>query len=261
MDVFQSNDTTTRDLEQLTIYSPSKKVHVPLKQVAHFQKALGPQEIYRHNQERTITLSVDASSSSLELVSQNIRQLIADKYNDTQGTRLLLLGEDQQRRESFNNLVFVFCLSIIFIYMIMASQFQSYIQPILILVVIPLSLSGVLLTLIILGQSLNVMSGLGAIMLSGIVVNHGILLMEFFNQYQDSYSSKFEAMINALRARGRPIAMSATTTIFGLIPLICSSQTGAQMQSPMASAVIGGLFCSIFVTLLILPALCVLFKK
>jgi len=169
--------------------------------------------------------------------------------------QVMLSGKAREVKENFAKVTFAFVLSIMLVYMIMASQFESFIQPMIIMVTVPLALFGVSIALWVTGTSLNVISLLGVVILGGVVVNNGIMLIEYINQRRDDGLDTIPAAIEAARVRTRPILMSATTSVFGLIPLALGLGEGAELRQPMAIAVMGGLISSTFLTLVVIPAL------
>ncbi|HOU35715.1 MAG TPA: efflux RND transporter permease subunit, partial [Candidatus Omnitrophota bacterium] len=172
-----------------------------------------------------------------------------------------LAGEQQKMRESFASLAFALIMAILLVYMIMAAEFESLWQPLLIMFTVPLSLIGVAFTLLITGTSLNVVAYLGIIMLGGIAVNNGIVLIEFINALRKQGYSAEAAVIEASRTRLRPILMTSGTTILGLVPLALGIGEGAELQAPLALTVLGGLVSATFLTLVFIPALYVLVEN
>ena len=156
--------------------------------------------------------------------------------------------------ESFNSLRFALIFSIILVYMIMAAQFESFWQPFIIIATVPLSIIGVLLALYVTGTSINVVVLLGVIMLGGIVVNNGIVLVDYLNLLRSRGMALREAVLEASKARLRPILMTAMTTILGLLPMSLALGQGSELRSPLAISVMGGLLISTFLTLLVVPA-------
>ncbi len=256
-------DKDTQSFEQvreLNVYSPALKRMVPLKQVALVSHALGPEEIYRLEQSRTVKITANVKDRSLQDVEKDIDRLIAGSSPPAEIT-VTPAGEDEEVKKSFQNLSMALGLSVVFIYMILAAQFQSYLQPLIILTMIPLSLIGVIWTLFLTGKGLNVIAVLGCIMLGGIVVNNGIILMEFITQQVARKRPAVEAAWEAVRIRLRPILMTSLTTILGLLPIAFGIGQGAQIQAPMAVVVIGGLMIALVLTILVIPVLYVWIEK
>ena len=162
-------------------------------------------------------------------------------------------GEELNRRESMSHLPFALVLSIVLVFMVLASQFESIIQPFMVMLTIPLAGVGTIITFFILGKPLNMMAYIGIIMLAGIAVNNAILLIDRINQLREEGTPKRDAIILAGSQRIRPILMTSLTTILALIPLTIGLGESASLRSPMALAVIGGLFSSTLLTLIVIP--------
>lgn len=240
-------------LSRLEIHSPEGHI-VPLFTVARFGRGLGPSEIKRLDQERTIVISANIFNRPLKDVTSDIINVI-DGLDIPEDFTVKLTGETEEMSESFNSLRFALIFSIILIYMIMAAQFESFWQPLIIMATVPLSVIGVLLGLFVTGTSINVVALLGLIMLGGIVVNNGIVLMDYLNLLRSRGKTAMEAVMEASKARLRPILMTAMTTILGLVPMALAFGEGSELRSPLAISVIGGLFVSTFLTLLVVPAI------
>jgi HAE1 family hydrophobic/amphiphilic exporter-1 len=162
-------------------------------------------------------------------------------------------GEELKRKESMSNLTFALMLSLILVFMVLAAQFESVIQPFVIMLTIPLAGVGTVLTFFFLGKSLNMMAYIGIIMLGGIAVNNAILLIDRINQLRESGVAKKEAIVLAGTQRIRPILMTSLTTILALLPLTIGIGESASLRAPMALAVIGGLVSSTLLTLIVIP--------
>jgi HAE1 family hydrophobic/amphiphilic exporter-1 len=167
--------------------------------------------------------------------------------------RIDITGEELLRKESNSNLIFALVLSIILVFMVLASEFESIIQPFVILLTIPLALVGTILTFFIFGKTLNMMAYIGIIMLGGIAVSNAIIFIDRINQLRLTGLGKKDSIITAGSQRIRPILMTSLTTIFALIPLTIGIGESASLRSPMALAVIGGLVSSTILTLIVIP--------
>ncbi|MBD3296212.1 MAG: hypothetical protein GF392_02450, partial [Candidatus Omnitrophica bacterium] len=161
----------------------------------------------------------------------------------------------EEMKKSFGSLRFALILSIIMVYMIMAAQFESLTQPLIILFTVPLSLIGVMLALFATNTSVNVVALLGVIMLGGIVVNNGIVLIDYTNILIKKGRSMIDAVVEASIARLRPIVMTALTTVLGLFPMALAVGRGSELRAPMAISVMGGLIVSTFLTLVVIPSI------
>ena len=243
-------------LSRLKIHSPDENI-LPLFSVATFGRGKGPSEIKRMDQERTILISANIFKRPLKDVVNDITKCI-NKLDIGEEFTVKLTGESEEMQESFNSLRFALIFSFLLVYMIMAAQFESFWQPFIIMVTVPLSIIGVLLALFITGTSINVVALLGVIMLGGIVVNNGIVLIDYLNLLRSQGKSMEDAVVEASKARLRPILMTAMTTILGLLPMAFAIGEGSELRSPLAISVIGGLFIATFLTLLVVPAICLL---
>lgn len=241
-------------------YFQDKRIDVPLKEVADIKKGFGPTQITRIDQERTITLSSSIYKTPLSKVIKEIKEII-QKIKLPSGYKIEIGGEAKRMRESFTSLKFALILSIIMVYMVMASEFESLTQPFLILFVLPLSLIGVTLIQLSTRAPLNIISYLGLIMMGGIVVNNGIVLVDYTNFLRRQKNIPLEESIKlASMRRIRPILMTSLTTILGLIPLSLGIG-GAQLMQPLGIVTIGGLASATFLTPVILPLLYYYFEK
>jgi len=240
-------------VESLLLQSPLD-VSVPLGAVASFKKGRGPSEIIRYDQERTVLVTADLAGRSIGKAASDIEKELS-VFNDQKDLSVRLAGESARMAESFNSLKLVLILSIVFVFMIMAGQFESLWQPFLILFTIPLALIGMAPALLIRGMELSAMAGMGVILLGGIVVNNGIVLIDFVNVSRAQGLPLKESLRAACHTRIRPILMTAVTAILGMLPLSLGLGEGADMQAPMAAVVVAGLFVSTLLTLVVLPAL------
>ncbi len=213
-----------------------------------------PREIHRRNQNRIgkITASTDNSKPLDQLVASINEKL--ETIPLPTNYRYEIAGEEVKRTESMGDLTFALILAIILVYMVMAAQFESLINPFVILLTIPLALVGVVFTFMIIGKPFNIMAFIGMIMLIGIAVNDSIIFIDAINKLRAKGMAKKEAIIQAGQQRIRPIIMTSLTTILALIPLTLGFGSGASLRSPMAWAVIGGLVTSTFLTLIVIPS-------
>ena len=241
-------------LRNINIRSKTLKQDIPLREVAYLTRGLGPSEIVRKDQQRVVTISADIFGRGLDQVILEL-QGVLDRMRIPSQYSLELSGESEKMKDSFASLQFALILSILLVYMIMASQFESLWQPLIIMLTVPLSLIGVSLTLFATQTSLNVMVILGIIMLSGIVVNNAIVLISTANDLRIMGESAYDAIVKACKLRLRPILMTTLTTVLGLLPLALELSEGSEIQAPMAKTVMGGLAMATFLTLFVIPAL------
>jgi hydrophobic/amphiphilic exporter-1 (mainly G- bacteria), HAE1 family len=241
------------DLYRIRIVSPTAGM-VSLGTIARFKRGVGPSEIKREGQQRTITVSADVIGRKIAEVTADVDKMVKESTFKS-GYSVKLAGESEEMKKSFDSLRFALILSIIMVYMIMAAQFESITQPLIILFTVPLSLIGVLVALLATNTSISVIALLGVIMLGGIVVNNGIVLIDYTNILMANGKDRFEAVIEASLARLRPIVMTAFTTVLGLLPMALAMGRGAELRAPMAISVMGGLLVSTFLTLVVIPSI------
>ncbi|MCC5911811.1 MAG: efflux RND transporter permease subunit [Clostridiaceae bacterium] len=239
------------NLEQIGIQTPMGTT-VPLNQVANMYITQGPTSINREDQQRVATVTSELSGRDLVSVTRDIEGLLKD-YEMPNGYFYTLGGENEQLEEAFADLLLAIVLAIILVYMIMASQFESLMHPFTIIMSIPLAFSGGLLALFITGRTLNVTALIGLLMLAGIVINNGIVLVDYINTLRASGKDRKEAIEIAGPVRLRPILMTTLTTTLAMVPLALGIGEGSEMQAPMATTVIGGLLMSTVLTLLVTP--------
>jgi len=243
-------------VRRLMVHSPLEEIKVPLAEVAYFVAGRGPTEIRHAEQQRTVLVSARIFRRPLGEVLKDVEAVLKQRIKVPGGYSVRLTGESEQMQESFRSLTFALLLSIILVYMVMASQFESLWQPFLIMATVPMTLIGVTLGLTLTGTALSVMVALGLIVLGGIVVNNGIVLIDFVNRLRMEKGLPLEeALMEASSIRLRPILMTSGTTVLGLIPLALGWQEGVELQSPMAITVMGGLIASTLLTLIFLPTL------
>ncbi len=238
-------------VRRLLIHSPLD-LDVPLAEVAELSVGKGPTEIRHLDQQRTLLISAQLFRRPLEETFQDVNSAL-EKLKLPPGYTAALTGESRQMKESFASLAFALVLSVLLVYMVMASELESLWQPFLIMATIPMSLIGVALGLTVTHTPISVMSGLGFIILAGVVVDNGIVLIEFINHERSQGMPLEEAVAQASQIRLRPILLTAGTTIAGLLPLSLGLQQGAELQIPMGITMMWGLGVSTFLTLVYLP--------
>jgi len=237
----------------LMIHSPLD-MNMPLADFVKFERGKGPSEIKRVSQERTVQVYAKFYGRGLKEVVQEVK-LALDEIKVLERYSIRIAGESQEIQESFASLQFAFILAIILVYMIMAAQFESLWQPFLIMFCLPLSLIGVAFALWVSQTPISVVVILGIILLGGIVVNNGIILIDFINQLRAKGTPLKESVVLAGKTRLRPILMTAFSSAIGLVPLALGIGEGAQLQAPMAITVMGGILIATFLTLVVTPAL------
>src|SRR5690349_14126212 len=227
---------------------------VPLRQVAELVETTSPQIIKRQDLQRRIGIYANAEGRAAGDVGNDV-QKIASAMELPPGYRLAAAGQQQDMQESFQAAVAALGLAIIFIYLILASQFASFLQPIAIMASLPFSLIGVFLALLLTGTTLNIFSIIGFIMLMGLVTKNAILLVDFANRSRRSGASLSEALLTAGQVRLRPIIMTTAAMIGGMLPLALGIGEGGETQAPMGRAIIGGVVTSTLLTLIVVPVI------
>lgn len=227
---------------------------IPLSQVAEVRAGVGPQQIERRQLERQISLSAGVLPGAAVGDVAAATELALDSLVLPAGYRTVFTGDVQNLNETKVYVLEALILAVIFIYLILASLFGSFLQPMAIMFALPLSLLGVSLALWVTGGTINVMSMIGIIMLMGLVTKNGILLIDFVNHARAQGHDRLEAILEAGRIRLRPIVMTTAAMVFGMLPLALALGEGAEQRSPMAHAVIGGLITSTILTLFVVPA-------
>jgi len=228
---------------------------VPLSQVAEVRSGVGPQQIERRQLERQINISSGVIPGyPLGDVASKVKAAI-DSLNLPPGYHAVFTGDVQNLNDTKGYVAEALILAVIFIYLILASLFGSFLQPLAIMLALPLSFIGVALALLITRGNMNVMSMIGIIMLMGLVTKNGILLVDFTNQEREHGGEREDAILRAARTRIRPIIMTTFAMVFGMIPLALAIGAGAEQRAPMARAVIGGLITSTLLTLFVVPVM------
>jgi len=247
------------DLLNAVISSPTG-AQVPLGQIATLKERRGPLTLERKDQERVIYVGGNLYHRPLGSVVKELKGELAHLALPA-GVEVKISGFAQQQAESFSTLILAFLLGIILVYMIMASQFESLIDPFVIMFSVPFAIVGVIWALLLTGKTLNIISLVGMIMLVGIVVNNAIVLVDYTNILRARGMTVRDAILTACRRRMRPVLMTAFTTIFGLLPLALSRGEGSEIWNPLAVAVIGGLTISTAITLVFVPTLYSIFEE
>jgi len=247
------------DLENILIMTPTGK-QIPLRSVANVSYSTTPREINREDQERVATVTLDVSGRDLSGATRDVESVMRS-ISVPNDVRLEISGAAKEQQESFMYLGVAALVAVLLTYMVMASQFESLVDPFIIIFTIPLSLVGVTLGLVLTGTNLNVMSLVGIVMLVGIIVNNGIVLVDYMNQLRHRGMELFEAVENAGLVRLRPVLMTALTTILGLFPLALGVGESGESWAPMARSVMGGLAVGTALTLLVVPVIYVVAEQ
>lgn len=254
----ESEEITRQDLQELTFTykdQEGNEEEIPLKEIAEFEEAEGLSSIKRDAQERYITVSAAIDEEhNVGLVAREVQKQL-DKYDCPSGYSLEMTGEDETINDALEQLMLMLVLAVVFVYLIMVAQFQSLLSPFIIMFTIPLAFTGGFLALFLTGTEVSVIAMLGFVMLTGIIVNNGIVMVDYTNQLRKAGMDKKEALIEAGRTRLRPVLMTALTTILAMSTLALGLDSGSQMIQPMALVVVGGMIYGTLLTLVVVPCI------
>jgi multidrug efflux pump subunit AcrB len=246
-----------RLLGTLPVVAPATGASAPLAALASFQPTETRAELRRENQQQMIDMTADISGRSLGAIVGDVKQVVAANPPPA-GVRLELAGQYASQQAAFRALLLVLGLAAVSVVAVMVVQFQSFVEPLVVLLAAPLSFVGALALLLVTGTPLNVSSFMGLILLVGLIVKNGIILLDFTrHRMRDGGLALEPAMRDAARVRLRPILMTTLCTLFGLLPLALGLGAGSELQRPLALAVIGGLALSTPITLFVVPTLLV----
>lgn len=240
-------------LEDIQVRTPDG-TWVPLRSIARIERYQGPSNILRINQERVTEILVDIGGSDLKSATAAVIGVL-NSYDWPDGYRYDIGGTAEEQSESFGYLIIAFLIASILAYMIMASQFESLVEPFIIIVTVPLAMTGVLVMLFLTSTPVSVTAMIGLILLAGIVVNNGIVMIDYIKVLQSRGINRLEAVVQGATRRLRPILMTAGTTILSMVPLALELGAGSETWSPMARTVIGGLTFSTVLMLFVVPCL------
>jgi multidrug efflux pump subunit AcrB len=249
----EQNIQSLSDLKGIPLRSPEAKSPAFLDAVSKVSRFNAPTEIDHYQIQRVFDVYVSPSTEDLGRVATSVRGLV-EKMRLPEGIRVNIRGMVRGMEASFRSFGLGLLLSLVLLYLILVAQFRSFLDPILILLAVPTGVMGVLLTLLLTGTTLNVMSLMGVIMMVGIVVSNSILIVEFAHRLEEDGMSVRDAIISACRIRLRPILMTSLATIIGLIPMALKLGTGSEQYAPLARAIIGGLAVSVALTVFLVPA-------
>jgi len=255
----RASRSSVADLERLALVSARTDADgrprmVALRQIADFRQGVGPTQINRKSLAREILISANVEGIAAGTAGALLQKRL-DAIALPPGYRMVTGGSNRDMTESFGYALQALVLAVLFIYMILASQFGSFLQPMAIMASLPLSLIGVVLALLAWRSSLNMFSMIGFIMLMGLVTKNAILLVDFANQARAHGMARTQALLQAAEIRLRPILMTTLAMVFGMLPLAVGTGEGAEQRAPLAHAVIGGVLASTLLTLLVVPVL------
>ncbi|MFO7767733.1 MAG: efflux RND transporter permease subunit [bacterium] len=227
---------------------------IPLRELVEWRYTTGPNEVRRQAQNRQITVFASVEGRRLNDAISEVEQRMLARTVPS-GYEIVVGGVNEEMTRSFRSLLFALLLAVLLVYMILAAQFESLIHPFTIMFAVPLAVVGVVLALGLFGEGINVMSLVGMVVLTGIVVNDAIIKVDFINQLRVKGSSLRRAIVEAGHYRLRPILMTTVTTVLGLLPMALGVGAGSELRSPLAVAVIGGLITATGLTLIVIPVI------
>jgi multidrug efflux pump subunit AcrB len=227
--------------------------YTPLRSVVFTKQINTPTEVDHYQLRRVIDVYVQPSRESLNLISKQVDKIIRDTP-DIKGMRITVRGAVRSMTEAFERFGVGLLLSVVLVYLVLMAQFASFVDPFIILMAIPPGLAGVVMILLFTGATLNIMSLMGVIMMTGIVVSNSILIVEFAGLLHSRGMSLIDAVVQACKIRLRPILMTSLATLLGMIPMALGTEAGSEQYAPLARAVIGGLGVSVVVTVFLVPA-------
>ena len=241
------------DLKSIYVRSNAGDM-IQMDNLIELEEGIAPPKLYRYNRFASATVSAGlAEGKTIGDGLDEMDRIAEEVLDDT--FRTALSGDSKEYRESSSSLMFAFILALVLIYLILAAQFESFKDPFIIMFTVPLAVAGALVFMAIDGQTMNIYSQIGIIMLIGLVAKNGILIVEFANQRQESGESRFDAIRLAAIQRLRPILMTSVSTILGLVPLVYATGEGANGRIAMGVAVVGGMLVSTLLTLFVVPAI------
>ncbi|MCQ2448479.1 MAG: efflux RND transporter permease subunit, partial [Oscillibacter sp.] len=225
---------------------------VPLRMVADVTVDMAPHSISRENQSRTLSISGASASDDATGIAAAVKQLIHD-YPTPDGISISVGGESEEIMEAFKQLGKALIVAIGLVYFVLASQFESFLMPVIVMMILPVSLIGSLCTQILFGLKISIIAFVGVIMLAGVVVNSSIVLVDYINIRRGRGEDKETAILNACPRRVRPVMMTMLTTVLGLLPMAIGLGSGSELMRPMASCMITGMLLSTVITLFLTP--------
>jgi multidrug efflux pump len=256
----EADRSSPDDLTNLYVRSQQTGDLVPLANLVRISETAGPAQLNRHDRMRSITIETGlADGVSLGAGIDTMRQLAAETL--PAGVRVSWDGDSKEYLESGGSLYATFGLALLVVFLVLAAQFESFVNPMIILVTVPLAMTGALGGLMLYGSSINVFSQIGAILLIGLSAKNGVLIVEFANQLRDRGYEIREAVLEAATVRLRPILMTSAATTFGALPLLLGSGAGWESRRPIGIVIVFGVAISAVLTLLIVPSLYALFAR
>ena len=251
--VDRSDRSQPDDISKLYVRN-NKGQQIPVSAVVKLEESSSPATLYHFNRYKAATIS--ASLADGKTVGDGVKamDIIGKKLLD-ESYQTSLTGPSRDYAESSSNIAFAFALALMLIYLILAAQFESFVDPLIIMITVPLALAGALLSLFIFGQTLNIFSEIGMIMLIGLVTKNGILIVEFANKKREDGANKIDAILHASQQRLRPILMTSLATSLGALPIALGLGASSTSRVPLGIVVVGGILFSLILTLFIIPAI------
>lgn len=254
----EQSDVTVEDIKKLTFSytnKEGKEKDIPLSKIAQFEEGVSLNSIARDAQTRYISVTSEIDEKhNVTLVSDEIQKQLKN-IDVPEGYSIQMTGEDETINDAMSQLVLMLILAVVFIYLVMVAQFQSLLSPFIIMFTIPLAFTGGLFALFITGNDVSVVGMIGFVMLAGIIVNNGIVMVDYINQLRREGMNKKEAIVEAGRTRLQPILMTALTTILAMSTMAIGFGSGSEMMQPMAIVTIGGLIYGTLLTLIVVPCI------
>jgi multidrug efflux pump subunit AcrB len=241
------------DFKNIPLRGADSASYTPLQSVADIKEINTPTEVDHYQIRRVIDVYVATKTEALGGIDKNINNLISNTPHD-KNTRISVRGAVVSMNEAFHDFGFGLLIAIALVYLVLMAQFSSFIDPFIILMAIPPGLAGVVMILLFTGSTLNIMSLMGTIMMTGIVVSNSILIVDFTNILRNQGRSLMDATVEACKLRLRPILMTSLATLLGMIPMALGIEAGSEQYAPLARAIIGGLGVSVVVTMFLVPA-------
>lgn len=241
------------DLDRLFVRNANGQL-IPLSSVVNLEENSNPPQLFHYNRYKSVTVSASLAPGKTVGDGVGVMREIADKVLDD-SFQTSLTGPSRDFAESSSNTMFAFLLALGLIYLVLAAQFESFLDPVTIMITVPLALAGALLSLWLTGNTLNIFSQIGMIMLIGLVAKNGILIVEFANQKIEDGMARWDAVIEAASQRLRPILMTSLATALGALPIALSIGGAATSRIPLGIVIVGGIFFSLLLTLFVIPAM------
>ena len=250
----RQNPEQVRNLRLAVSNSNGPVIMLAMDNFLSYDAYATPTEINRQELMRQVTISANLDGLPIGTAMEKVKQ-VSKKFKMEPGYNIIFSGEAEDMAESFGYLTEALLLAVLFVYFILAAQFESFLEPLAIMLSLPLSIVGMAGMLFLTGDTINIMSLIGLIMLMGLVTKNAILLVDYAKILQERGMARRDAVILAGRTRLRPIVMTTLAMIFGMLPLAFAIGAGAEMRAPMARAVVGGLLTSTLLTLMVVPVM------